>query len=488
MDITYNGLTSNLSLITFTDVPNILTIMDDTQGSKTLVYITINSGLGEVTTSDGQWYIKILDDTITNVVTPEDAHNKSFYVSNDAASSVASIVKALRACANVAANFTVENSTYNSAPCVKLLGRDNAKLVYDGWFDTNISSAYTSTVISQSGYTPQQGAYIDVDVYSDGNYVTTLEKSFYGNSCAFNMSPVLTTIAKQGKAVPYNFMITSFNPNDATPYSTVGTVTSNYIVNGYMCNQGQKYLTLDMILLAANYTRGKEREFENNTILYTYFSEIPFSFYTDSASSGNIEISYLDSAENVIYSATTTFIITDLSERLYDYKILLNHQGKKWFNEAFYVDINFGDNFTLRYNIIKPLKAAENAQRILWRNSYGGISFFDFVGKRSETRNLEVTTYQKNIFDYYDSPDKNELKKVYNNKVEYQVTLKSHLINNDAKYIFNDLLQSSDVWTDINNEKYAIIIDSVSVEETSQDNVYEATVKYTYSQEPSELV
>lgn len=488
MDITYNGRSDTNSLVTFTDIPNILTVTDDTQGSKTLVYITINAALSQITTSDGQWYFKILDDTITNVTSPEDATNKSFYISPDVPSTIASLVKALRACSTIAANFVVENSTYNSAPCVKLLGRDNARLVYDGWFSTNISSAYTSTVISDSGYTPNQGTYIDVDVYSDGNYVTTLEKSFYGNSCSFNMSPVLTTIAKQGEAIPYNFIITSYNPNEATPYSTVGTVSTNRIVNGYMCNQGEKYLVLDMTMLAANYKRGEARKFDNNTILYTYFNEIPFSFYTNNSSQGSIVISYLDSAENVIYSAMTTYRITDLSQKLYDYNIQLNHQGRRWFDAAFYVDIKFGTSFTLRYNIIKPLKAAEKAQRVYWRNSYGGISFFDFTGQRSETRNLEVTTYQKNIFDYYDYPEKNELKKVYNNKVEYQVTLKSHLIENDGKYIFNDLLQSSDVWTVINDEKYAIIIDSVSVEETSQDNVYEATVKYKYSQEPSELV
>ena len=134
--------------------------------------------------------------------------------------------------------------------------------------------------------------------------------------------------------------------------------------------------------------------------------------------------------------------------------------------------------------MIKPVKATEYYQRILWRNSYGGISFFDFTGQKSETREAEIQTYQKNIFGYY-TDQLNELEKVYDNQINYSVTLKSHLFENDGKYIFNDLMQSPFVWTEINGEKYAIIIDSVNVDEVDKNNIYEASVKYRYSQEPS---
>ena len=77
------------------------------------------------------------------------------------------------------------------------------------------------------------------------------------------------------------------------------------------------------------------------------------------------------------------------------------------------------------------------------------------------------------------------MEKIYDNKVKYVVSLKSHLFENDGKYVFNDLLQSANVWTNINGQDYAIIIDSVDVNETDQNNIYEATVKYHYSAEPS---
>lgn len=503
MNISYNGNWSlSNSIITFNDIPNILLVEDSTTGSKDVVTLKLDSsGLNAITTEDGQWYIKILDDTITNVLNPKDATSKTFYIADDLPSAIASLVKALRACPNIAANFVVEQklvqSKYNIdthewvyIPAVVMTSRADGDFLPSRWLDTNIEVTYLTTAVNR-GWTPEQGAYVDVDIYvedtaiGEDRYITTLEKSVYQGSCAFNVTPVLSTLAEEGKAIPYKMNVTMYNPESSTPYSTIGTVSTNYIVEGYMCNQGQKYLELNRTQLAANYTRGKNRTFENNTLLYIYLPSIDFSFYNYDWGGADITVSYLDSAENVITSTTSTWRNTDSSKKLWDYHIGLN---QVFLSQAFYVDVNIGSSMTLRYNVIKPLKAAEKAQRIYWRNSYGGISFFDFTGQKSETRNLDVTTYQKNIFDYYTGEDyHNELNKVYDNKVEYEVSLKSHLFEDDGKYIFNDLLQSSNVWTTINDVDYAIIIKSVSVEETNQDNVYEATVKYNYSQEPSEI-
>ena len=94
-------------------------------------------------------------------------------------------------------------------------------------------------------------------------------------------------------------------------------------------------------------------------------------------------------------------------------------------------------------------------------------------------------TYQKNIFDYY-TDEMNELEKVYDSTVKYTVSLKSHLFENDGKYIFNDMLQTPEAWVVRNGEKYAIIIDSISVDESqNNNNIFEATLRYHYSQEPS---
>jgi hypothetical protein len=156
-----------------------------------------------------------------------------------------------------------------------------------------------------------------------------------------------------------------------------------------------------------------------------------------------------------------------------------------YFNSAFYIDLSIG-NETIRYNVIKPLKASEKCHRIYWRNSYGGVSFFDFVGEKTETRDLDVTTYQKNIFGYYDETV-NELDKIYDNSIKYNVTLKSHLIEEDGIYVFNDLLQSKNIWTEVNGETYSIIIDSLNVDKVDNNNTYQSTVKFHFSQQTTDL-
>ena len=161
------------------------------------------------------------------------------------------------------------------------------------------------------------------------------------------------------------------------------------------------------------------------------------------------------------------------------------------FRDSYYIDIQLGGSATnkLRYRVIKPLKAAEYCQRILWRNCYGGISFFDFTGGKTIENNITTNTYQKQNFDYYDYDiyTRNELDKPYNIDVKTTYTLKSHLMDADGRWIFNDLLLSKKVWTNINGESYIIIIDSINVDETDNNNIYQATVKFHFSMSPSSL-
>ncbi len=478
MNITYNNLSSPSNIITFTDIPNILKVSDDAGGSYANYTFTFVGDLYGQTNADGQWSITLFGDTITNVLDPSNASNKSFYVSSANTATAASVTRALRNCPNLAANFIVEHDNTSVIVTAREVGS-----IFRGrdYFSTNIPQAYMDNS-GTDGYANSslQGALIDVDVYTNGEYVTTLEKNWYNGEAAFNMSPVLTTISEYGMVVPYDFKVSSMKDGN---YALLGNITGNYSSIGYMVNQGYKYLTMDDMVVAQNYSRGENRGVENNSILYLYQPKIDVSIYTGNLGGFSYQIDYLDSAFNSIGTYSST--VRCYSYTLMDLTFLLNHAGNTYFPLAFYIDLTLGTT-KIRYNVIKPIKATEYSQRILWRNSYGGISFFDFTGQRSETRDLELSTYQKNIFGYYDNT-KNELDKVYDNKVDYTVTIKSHLFENDGKYIFNDLLQSSDVWTEINGETYGILIDSISVEEQNQNNIYEATVRYKYSQKPSLL-
>lgn len=490
-NIIYDGGSSSqaTNMITFTDFPNILRVDDNVFGTKAYYELEVIGNLKNATERDGQWHITLFGDTITNVVSPQNAINKSFCVMTDNTSTAASIVKALRNCPNIAANFVV----YHDSNTITVESRENGS-IFNG--STTFESDIPTTYLSVNGYdgsgSSLQGAKIDVDVISNGEYITTLEKNFYKDGVEFNVSPVLTTLAKYGETVPYNFKISSISSDGQ--YGVLGYVNNNYITAGYLCNQGYGILMLNSgVQLAQNVMRGKNRGYTNNTRLYVYEPNIRVSVYT--TSSPTVTVRYLDSAMNQIASTQGEFHVLNNDARLNDLSIELD---TTYFNQAFYVEVVIG-SITLLYEVIKPLKATEYSQRIYWRNSYGGVSFFDFTGQRSETRNLEVMTYQENIYDavkatireYRNGSIVNmpyeELTKPYNNTVDYSVTLKSHLFEHDGKYIFNDLIQSSKVWTMINNTFYEIILDSVSVDEQNNNDIYEATVKYKYSQVPSEI-
>lgn len=481
MNITYNNLDLPGNLITFTDIPNILKVTDDSGGTRAHFDFYFSSALAPETTSDNQWEITFLGETITNVINPSEAVNKNFFVAPGAMSTTVSVARAFRNCPTIAAQFDVyayENAQHVYA--VRLMAKAVGQ-IWSGmqnYFSTNIPSSFLQTY-GTDGYADSSlsGAKIDVDVYSDGEYITTLEKNYYGGECAFNMSPVLTTFAEYGICRPYNMVVSSIiNGN----YSLLGNIDENYISIGYMVNQGNKYLFNNYFNIAQNVSRGANKDVYNNTLLYIYYPEITISFYIGNNAGMTVRIDYLDSAYNSITAETTTWRNSDSSRKLWDYTLTLNQES---FNKAFYIDLTLGST-TIRYNVIKPIKATEYYQRVYWRNSYGGISFFDFTGQKNETRELDVTTYEKNIFGYYDD-QMNELEKAYDNEVKYVVSIKSHLFENDGKYVFNDMLQSSNVWTKINGQNYAILIDSINVDETDQNNIYEATLKYHYSQEPS---
>jgi hypothetical protein len=135
------------------------------------------------------------------------------------------------------------------------------------------------TYTSSDGYANSQlvGALVNVDVMVNGSYLTSLSKNYYGRECAFDMSPVLTTVAKYGQTVPYNYEI-SYTKNGE--YSYVGAVSNNHVTPGYMCNQGAKYLNLatSTVIVAQNFYRGDSRNVANKTILYLYGDTIPVSY------------------------------------------------------------------------------------------------------------------------------------------------------------------------------------------------------------------
>lgn len=479
----YNNIpsASATSFVTLTDIPNLVEIDNSADGfSLASLEITISGSWASASHID-PWYISINGETITGVDDFSNAINKNFFISTANTSTAASMAKAIRNCPSLAASFTVRN--YENK--VELLARNKGAFT---WNTQTNATAYTSFSASNGSVSDELiGGSVELSLLDDSsNFITSLEKNYYESGMAFDVTPILTTMAERGKTVPYRLEV-SATKNDGT-YMSLGSITGNSISQGYMVNQGFKYIPLGTLpegwMIAQNVSRGSSKGDRNNTLLYVYGDTIPFSWYHKTLTSLSVEVMYLSSAHATEHTETKT--LTDASNGwLHNAEILLNSTYKR---DAYYIALRFYNNDTtygyLVYNVIKPLKATEYYQRIYWRNSYGGVSFFDFSGQKSETRDLEVTTYTKNVYDFY-TQDRNEKDMIYENEVKYAVTLKSHIIEQDGIYVFNDLIQSPEVWTEINGEAYGIILDSVNVEEDNRNNLFTATIKYKYSQQPS---
>ena len=473
MNITYNNLSSPSNILTFTEIPNILKISENVTGTKCTIQFMMGNGLRQTVTGDSQYYITLFGETISNVMSPENTNNKRFYISDDAESTAMSIARAFRNCGGLNADFDIFGNGSTVEIIAKTIGK---KITTANYLQRNIPGDKMSVSVQDGSSTSILfNSKIQVDVYNSNaasvnNFITTLEKNWYGDECAFDMSPVLSTFSEYGQTQPYTFVLNVYRDNGE--WQNQGTVSGNTTI-GYHANQSDKYKYAQGAQMLLNKNRGTN----GTMILYTYNNVIPYSVLCGIDTSGwNVKVSVKDSAFNEVYANTSTSRRTT-PNMIIDTSATIPQTAIK---NGYYVDITVGTQ-TTRFNIIKPLKATEYYQRILWRNEYGGISFFDFTGSRSESDSVDIETYEKNIFDYHDN-NEFERKMIYKNDYKKTVSLTSHLLEEDGKWIFNSLMRSKKVWTTINGKTYYIIPKSIDVQEDqTYNNIYTAKLTYEYS-------
>ena len=469
MNISYNGVSTSNKLLTFSEVPNILKLKENITGSKALFKFIVNTAFSSSVTGDSQYYITFLDETISNVMNPKDARNKRFYVASNTTSIAASIAQAFRNCSSISAQFNVEHHANEVYLRAKTLGVKWTNVAH--YLDTNIPSSYISQSGTDGSASPSS-VYMSkvlVDVYNGNNYVTTLEKTFYDDECAFDMSPVLSTFTVYGRTKEYRFEVSSI-AQDGT-FSSRGAL-SGATGYGYQANQSDNFEYLNNNYIALNTNR--------NQLRYVYGNTIP---YTVIGTGSSVSVSYVikNAAKSQIYSNTTTVPVSGGYISDTEFTIPSNI-----YTLASYVDITVGSK-TARFKVIKPLNATEYYQRVLWRNEYGGIEFFDFTGARSESDTVDIETYEKNIFDMYENHEY-EIKKIYDNDYKKEVKLTSHLLEAEGRYFANSLMRSKSVWTIINKDslyekKHYIIPKNIDVQEdNTYNNIYTVSLTYEYSQ------
>lgn len=500
MNITLNGLTNPSNIITFSNTPTILTVEDTYGGSFANMEINFNDFSG--ISMGKEYYFTLNGHKITSTNKIEKAQGNRFYVTYASSTAKNTLIfiankfaEALRNIGELSVNYDiyVAISKGQMKPGVMIKAK-NYGAQYNFTVDTNLPTPNVISYSSTNGNVSSQlmngtSNKIKIDVYNvgeygnrinsdtsltqSGSYKTTLEKEITDGSVSFDIGSLLSSFTENGKCYQYGLYIYSIV--DAK-YSVLKYFTRLFNVNGYLVNQGGSFIPqFTGLKLAQNVSRGAEKSQLNNTLLYVYEDNIMISLFADaSVSTINAKIKYLDSIQNEVYTETSTLFA---SQNLNHFTIPLLKQYK---DKSRYIDVEIPSLGTLRYEVIRPINATDECQRIYWYNSYGGVSFFDFTGDRTEERKVKTDFYQKSMYDYYKS-DKVELNKVYDKNVEITVTLNTHNIKKDGQWSLFDLQNSQYAWTVVNGVTYVINVDNLKIEESTVTGIYTASVDYTYS-------
>lgn len=505
MELTYNDLTSCADIVCLTGVPNLITYTGSSTVNTKAKYSIVIASLRNVD-PDKTYSIWLGNNQISSVpeidqqggtnfwLPPTDSYDNELACCN-------SIVRALRNVPYIAANYnvwlsdnddgTMANDLYIEAkkPGVEFnlvprwdldeVGQNTFAMIASGssnddmlqGSDNKISvDIYRYTVQTRIGETPNP---------SNREFVTTLEKNYSGSPVTFNVTPILSTIVKEGEMEQYCFTIYGFS-GGKMKFSHM--TEPAYITPGYQVNQSEPFIgTFTNRFFAQNVSRGDERDQFNKTYLYLYYPDLRFSLYIkDGITQTQCTVNYINSDGTTAHTETFSVWSTDNTNSLCNFGLQLN---STWFEAATYIDLVIPDIGTVRYNVIKPINAtdAREAERIYWYNEYGGISFMDFTGERTEQRKEEIELYQKQNFDFY-SADGRELTKVYSKKIPITVKHKTHNIDVNGKWLLFSLQNSSVAWTERNGQKYYIHIEDLEIKESSNaSHIFTGTVTYSFS-------
>lgn len=452
-NITFNGL-SNPSLLTFSDIPNILTVSENFSGSKTQITINVVGGSTATPTGNSQYYITVLDETIENVIDYSNATGRRFYIS-DTASTAVSIAMALRNCGSIVSEWDItysQNSVYLEA---KTYG---SKLNRTSVLVTNLpSSVLTYSLYDGSQSSDMLGGKVIVKVMHSGNEVTDMSKNWYDNTVSFDVSPVLQTFMNYGRAEEYSLQIDGISSTGN--YRSIGNIGGQIATYGYYANDSEKYLSISNRILL-----------NNKGLFYTYNNVIPLTVMSPNASAS---VSWTAYTSNMIQLSSGVSPASPVNGYLADITVTVPNNV---FTDAYFVDVSYGGD-TVRFNVIKPLKAAEGYVRVYWRNCYGGLSFFDFTGQMTESNSNSIETYNENVYHLYDG--RYEGKHIYQNDAQTSYTVTSHLLKKGGELFAHDLGRSKRMWIRENSKDKTIIPRSIEVTELeNQNDIF--TVRFSY--------
>ena len=497
MKITLNGIENPNNIITFTNCPTILTVSDSWTGTRARSVIDVVN-LSSVRTPE-EYTISVGDYIIRGTSDLSKSVGNRFYLtsSNTLANRVLvarKIVDAISSLGGITMSYRVWQDSDNDGQLLPRViveaigvGIDNVGIYRNDPMPSGIVTMGDAMGSITSIFNGSITNKIHVDIYKNnspvnringttwtrGSFIARLEKTVWGGTVSFDLSSIFNTESEIGTLSEYEIIIYSEVDGDIT---ALGDLKYIYATPGYFVNQGGSFIPkFTGCYLAQNVSRGNSVGGVNKSILYVYYNSIVFSLYADiSMGTVGCTIDYLNNAQASLGTETQNIFC---GNNLNTFTLSLN---QLLLQQSSYVDLNIPNVGKLRYNVIKPIHATDETQRICWTNSYGGTSFFDFTGTRTEERKTDIETYQRSLYDYYTS-DRQELKKIYSKEVKITVTLTTHNIQKDGTWQLFDLQNSYNAWTTVNGKEYAIHITDIQVDETDVAGIYTAQIEYEYS-------
>lgn len=496
MEITFNALENPRGITCFTGFPNIIKVSDPNTGTKASAEIRfIPSFMRQEGLS-----LTINGVTIMSTTDPSLAVGNKFYLPTTPATDTAlgatyMLAETLRNLPTISVNYTItvdiqQALETSSLAVLKITARQPGpqyNLTIEGTALSRLTVATTEGTNTSQLLSGKSNRII-LDVYCEkdtkrkynstedhykGEYVTSLEKLHHGEETYFDITPLMTSLADYGKLSRMDIHVLYLKDGAV---SLMQVFEDIYFTTGYSVNQQLPYIPqFNSTVLAQNVTRGTEWQYTNNTRLQIAIPSLPVSLYTaEGYNMRQTRIRYYNSAD-VLLHEQTTFLNT--LNPFSEHDITLDEE---WFNKSAYITMNVAGTGTVRYDVIKPLKASEQTQRIWWTNSMGGTSFADFTGQRTEQRKTKVEYYQQQDFGFYEH-DKAELNKVYDKQIDITVSLTSSYIVKDATWLYFDLQNSLNAWTLVNGKRYAITVTDIKITETSAKGTYMVNLDYEYS-------
>ena len=460
--ITLNGQESSSSLLLINGVPNVLTV-EQAMYSSTPAYGRIT--VGAVTPATGK-YISVNGLTITSVT--ENPEGRKFLLNADSQSTAYSIINALKSIPQINGNYEL------------YLDKDNIGSLYirarQPGHDHDLSITTDIQGISMTTYAADnQGWNLDtilVDVFQDGSFNATLEKDVAGASTSFDISPALTP--DYGKVSSCSAVLRGVNPQDMV--ATLDTFNFKCL-KGYRTNNSDMYLQ-PVNQMAQYLGRGTLKSgTDNRTTLYISANKpLVFSYINISSTSLQFEMSYLTSSLETV--ATDTHTVSSASTGIVDIEYdMSDYMG----NDIYYIDVQMPDGYVCRWNVIRPDRASESVNRLLWRNEFGGLSFADMTSATVEELDMDRKNIEKTLYRTYEEDIEGNIL-TWSSRYETRLTLTSHLIDKDGTYLFNSLAGASLVWLEREGVTRYVRVTEVKPSESDVNDVFTVQVKVEYRQ------